>query len=100
MPENYCPNSAPRLQESLAGFRKVPKTGVIYVMDEASKAGYCAATAQEWAICSDLLHVFVNVLSYDFLFLLVRVRLSGTPDWIDTTELEMVLMIDFAFQHS
>jgi len=35
--------------ESLAGFRKVPKTGVIYVMDEASKAGYCAATAQEWA---------------------------------------------------
>ena len=37
------------LQESLAGFRKVPKTGVIYVMDEASKAGYCAATAQEWA---------------------------------------------------
>ncbi|CAK9115215.1 Aspartate aminotransferase (AspAT) (Transaminase A) [Durusdinium trenchii] len=35
--------------ESLAGFRKVPKTGVIYVMDEASKAGYCAQTAQQWA---------------------------------------------------
>ena len=41
-------------QESLAGFRKVPKTGVIYVMDEASKAGYCAATAQEWATWRDV----------------------------------------------
>ncbi|CAE7448480.1 aspC [Symbiodinium natans] len=33
----------------LTGFRKVPKTGVIYVMDEASKAGYSASTAQVWA---------------------------------------------------
>lgn len=61
--ENYCHDSASRLQESLAGFRKVPKTGVIYVMDEASKAGYCAATAQEWAIPSDFLHF----LGYDFI---------------------------------
>ena len=78
MTENY--DSAPRLQESLAGFRKVPKTGVIYVMDEASKAGYCAATAQEWAIPSDYLHVFC------FLIFFLSVRLWGAPDWIDTTE--------------
>lgn len=46
-PLSQAPNA--KEMESLAGFRKVPKTGVIYVMDEASKAGYCAATAQEWA---------------------------------------------------
>ncbi|CAK0829325.1 unnamed protein product, partial [Prorocentrum cordatum] len=31
------------------GFREVPKTGVIYVMDQAAQAGYSAATASEWA---------------------------------------------------
>ena len=36
-------------QLPVAGFRVVPKTGVIYVMDEAAKAGYCALTAKEWA---------------------------------------------------
>ncbi|CAJ1372648.1 unnamed protein product [Effrenium voratum] len=33
----------------LPGFREVPKTGVIFVMDEASKAGYSGASAAEWA---------------------------------------------------
>eukprot|EP00392_Amoebophrya_sp_AT5.2_P001735 g1737.t1 len=33
----------------IPGFRKVPKTGVIYVMDEAAKQGYSAATAHLWA---------------------------------------------------
>ena len=33
----------------LTGFRRVPKTGVIFVMDEASKAGYSGLTAHEWA---------------------------------------------------
>lgn len=31
------------------GFRVVPKTGVIYVMDQAAQCGYNAATAHEWA---------------------------------------------------
>mmetsp|Transcript_68944 Transcript_68944/g.121894 ORF Transcript_68944/g.121894 Transcript_68944/m.121894 type:complete len:586 (+) Transcript_68944:52-1809(+) len=34
---------------STPGFRQVPKTGVIFVMDEAAKSGYNAATAHEWA---------------------------------------------------
>lgn len=33
----------------IPGFRQVPKTGVIYVMDEAAKHGYSAATAPQWA---------------------------------------------------
>ena len=33
----------------LTGFRRVPKTGVIFVMDEASKAGYSGLTAHEWS---------------------------------------------------
>ncbi|CAD7971510.1 unnamed protein product [Amoebophrya sp. A120] len=33
----------------IPGFRQVPKTGVIYVMDEAAKVGYSAQTAHEWA---------------------------------------------------
>ena len=58
------------LQESLAGFRKVPKTGVIYVMDEASKAGYCAATAQEWATQLSLANCFSEELLELSVFLL------------------------------
>mmetsp|Transcript_67677 Transcript_67677/g.195966 ORF Transcript_67677/g.195966 Transcript_67677/m.195966 type:complete len:586 (-) Transcript_67677:93-1850(-) len=34
---------------SIPGFREVPKTGVIYVMDQAARHGYSAATAHEWA---------------------------------------------------
>lgn len=34
---------------NIPGFREVPKTGVIYVMDQAAQHGYTAATAREWA---------------------------------------------------
>jgi len=34
---------------AIPGFREVPKTGVIYIMDQAAKCGYSAATAHEWA---------------------------------------------------
>lgn len=76
----------------------MPKTGVIYVMDEASKAGYCAATAQEWAIHSDCLHF----LGYDFIWfpeLLVWQALASRALLIGSIQLnfQMVLMIDFAF---
>mmetsp|Transcript_26794 Transcript_26794/g.68059 ORF Transcript_26794/g.68059 Transcript_26794/m.68059 type:complete len:585 (-) Transcript_26794:55-1809(-) len=33
----------------IPGFREVAKTGVIYVMDQAAKAGHSAATAHLWA---------------------------------------------------
>lgn len=35
--------------QSIPGFREVPKTGVIYVMDKAAQNGYNSATAHEWA---------------------------------------------------
>jgi len=34
---------------AIPGFREVPKTGVIYIMDQAARHGYSAATAVEWA---------------------------------------------------
>mmetsp|Transcript_133711 Transcript_133711/g.337808 ORF Transcript_133711/g.337808 Transcript_133711/m.337808 type:complete len:593 (+) Transcript_133711:37-1815(+) len=34
---------------SIPGFREVAKTGVIYVMDQAARAGYSAASAHQWA---------------------------------------------------
>merc|ERR1719203_850278 len=33
----------------IPGFREVAKTGVIYVMDQAARCGYSAATAHRWA---------------------------------------------------
>lgn len=33
----------------IPGFREVPKTGVIYVMDQAAQCGYSLATAHQWA---------------------------------------------------
>ncbi|CAD7972484.1 unnamed protein product [Amoebophrya sp. A25] len=41
--------SQQQLPAATPGFRQVPKTGVIYVMDEAAKHGYSAATAHQWA---------------------------------------------------
>mmetsp|Transcript_33860 Transcript_33860/g.78737 ORF Transcript_33860/g.78737 Transcript_33860/m.78737 type:complete len:595 (+) Transcript_33860:132-1916(+) len=34
---------------AVPGFREVPKTGVIYVMDQAAKSGYSLSTAHEWS---------------------------------------------------
>mmetsp|Transcript_7837 Transcript_7837/g.18263 ORF Transcript_7837/g.18263 Transcript_7837/m.18263 type:complete len:581 (+) Transcript_7837:49-1791(+) len=43
------PAAQPEEGTYIPGFRTVPKTGVIYVMDEAAKSGYNAQTAHLWS---------------------------------------------------
>lgn len=48
-PDDPTRNEETDASPSVPGFREVPRTGVIYVMDKAAQCGYAASTAHEWA---------------------------------------------------